>query len=143
MTVEQYAKRHGLSIETVRRHIRSGKLKARRKGRAYVIDDTNDRTRDTTDDRHTQQLLTEKDARIAHLQEMLATFQPQVERLEAELSESRQRSDTIIMQLSKTVEAQQLQIQNQTLLIEDLRQPRSLLQRWFRRRSQKVQDATT
>ena len=38
MTVETYAKQHGLSPETVKRYIRLGKLKAHRVGRRYEID---------------------------------------------------------------------------------------------------------
>jgi excisionase family DNA binding protein len=56
MTVEEYASQHGLSLETVRRYIRSGKLKAKRFGRSYVIsytyDNRNDNTHHSTDDTH-------------------------------------------------------------------------------------------
>lgn len=135
MTVEEYANRHGLSLETVRRYIRSGKLKAKRLGRSYVIYYTNDNTHNSTDDTHdiqTQQLLDEKDARIAFLETLLTASRQQVERLETELSESRQRGDSIIMQLSLTIEKQQSQIRDGTLLLEDRLKPKPFWQRlWY------------
>lgn len=55
----------------------------------------------------------------------------QISQLTQELRQTRQsaddaskRSDSIVMQLSKTLETQQSQLKDQTLLIEDLRQPR-------------------
>ena len=64
MTVESYARKHGINAETVRRYIRLGKLKARRVGRRYEIDphDTNDNIHDNI-----QQILSEKDTQIKHL----------------------------------------------------------------------------
>lgn len=137
MTVEEYANRHGLSLETVRRYIRSGKLQAKRFGRSYVIDDTLDNTHATTDDTHdkqTQQRGDDPYVLLAQLEALLAASKKQVERLETELSESRQRSDSIIMQLSLTLSKQQSQIRDQTLLIEDLRKPSRSWLRLFQRR---------
>ena len=47
-------------------------------------------------------------------------------------NEARQRGDSIIMQLSLTIEKQQSQLKDQTLLIEDLRKPLPLFKRLFR-----------
>ncbi len=68
------------------------------------------------------------------LLEQLSRKDGQFEKLLSELTESRQRTDTIIMQLSKTIEKQQSQLHSQTLLIEDLRQPKPFWHRFFQRR---------
>lgn len=72
------------------------------------------------------------------VQAQLHTRDTQIEHLLRELSEVRQscdeartRSDSIIMQLSKTIESQQMQITDKTLMIEDLRQPKSFWNRLF------------
>ena len=65
MTVDQYAQKHSLNPETVRRYIRWGKIKAHRVGRRYEID-TYDNKHDIIDD-NVQQLLSEKDERIKQL----------------------------------------------------------------------------
>jgi len=144
MTVEEYASKHGLSLETVRRYIRNGKLFAKRQGRSYVIDDTLAFTHHSTDDTHdkqTQQRLAEKDALLAQLETLLSASMQQVERLEAELSSSRQRSDSIIMQLSLTIEKQQSQLSDQTLLLEDLRQPKPFWHWLFHRQRKRAESA--
>ena len=90
MTVEQYAQKHGLSSETVRRYIRLGKLKAHRVGRRYEIE-THDTTHDTTHD-NIQQLLSEKDERIKQLSQ-------QNERLTQLLAMQTQQNHQLIAQL--------------------------------------------
>ena len=129
MTTAEYATRHGVSSETVRRWIREGKVHATQIQGVWDIPDVAHHTHATDTpqneggDVHIKALLAEKDARIAYL-----------ERLLDEANESRQRSDSIIIQLSKTIEKQQSQIQSQTLKIEDLRQPLPFWQRLFQRR---------
>lgn len=149
MTVFEYASKHGLSLETVRRYIRSGKLKAKRFGRSYVIsytyDNMNDNTHHSTDDTHdkqTQQRGDDPYAIKAQLEALLASSKKQVERLETELSESRQRSDSIIMQLSLTLEKQQSQIRDQTLLLEDLLKPKPFWLRLFHRQRKLAESAS-
>ena len=93
MTVEQYAHKHGLSPETVRRYIRQGKLKAHRVGRRYEIETshTYDNKHDTIHD-NIQQLLSEKDERIKQLSQ-------QNERLSHLLAMQTQQNQTLIAQL--------------------------------------------
>ena len=68
MTVESYARKHGINLETVRHYIHLGKLKARRVGHQYEIDpyDTNDNNNDNIHD-NIQQILSEKDPQIKQL----------------------------------------------------------------------------
>lgn len=131
MTTAFYAKQNGVSSETVRRWIREGKVHATQKNGVWDIPDEVRHTHATDTPQQTPQhdegeahikaLLAEKDARIASL-----------ERLLEEANEARQRSDSIIMQLSLTISSQQSQIHSQTLLIEDLRQPKPFFKRLFR-----------
>ena len=78
-----------------------------------------------------------------NLTALLERKESQAEQLQTDLSEASKRSDTIIMQLSKTIEQQQSHIQDQTLRIEDLRQSKPLLHRLFRRQPRRVQNAAT
>jgi len=134
MTTAEYAKQRGVSSETVRRWIREGKVHATQQNGVWDIPDEVHHTHATDTPQngdgevHLQALLAEKDARIATL-----------ERLLLEANEARTRSDSIIMQLSLTIEKQQAQIHDQTLLIEDLRQPKPLWLRWFRRQHRKLE----
>lgn len=129
MTTAEYAKQHGVSSETVRRWIREGKVHATQIQGVWDIPDVAHHTHATDTphheegDAHIKALLAEKDARIAYLEGLLS-----------EANDARARSDSIIMQISKTIEKQQLQIHDQTLKIEDLRQPLPFWQRLFQRR---------
>ena len=85
-----------------------------------------------------KELLEEKDKRIAALESQLRTSESsfaellvRFQELQREAADSRTRCDSIIMQLSKTLEKQQMQLQYQTLMIEDLRHPKSFWQRLF------------
>lgn len=93
MTVEQYAQKHGLSPETVRRYIRLGKLKAHRVGRRYEIEThhTYDNKHDTIDD-NIQHLIAEKDERIKQLSQ-------QNERLTHLLAMQTQQNHQLLAQL--------------------------------------------
>lgn len=119
---------HGVSSETVRRFLCVGKVHATQKNGVWDIHDSAHHTHafvsPQNDDAasHIKALLAEKDARIAYL-----------ERLQYGANEARTRSDSIIMQLSKTISKQQSQIHSQTLKIEDLQQPKSFWQRLFHR----------
>ena len=96
MTVEQYAHKHGLSPETVRRYIRQGKIKAHRVGRRYEID-----THDTYDTKHDniQPLLSEKDERIKQLTQHNAQLTSQNERLTQLLAMQTQQNTQLLSQL--------------------------------------------
>ena len=137
MTTTEYAKQHGVSSETVRRWIREGKVKATQLQGVWDIPDEAHHTHatDTPQNRdvsaHLQALLAEKDARIATLERMLS-----------EANESRQRGDSIIMQLSLTISSQQSLLRDQTLLLEDLRQPKPLFKRLFRPHRKREAKAT-
>lgn len=129
MTTAEYAKQHGISSETVRRWIREGKVHATQLRGVWDIPDEAHHTHATDTPQndggkeHIKALLASKDARIASLERMLS-----------EANDARTRSDSIIMQLSLTIEKQQAQLHSQTLLIEDLRQPKPFWQRLFQRR---------
>lgn len=129
MTTAEYAKQQGISSETVRRWIREGKIHATQKNGVWNISDEAHHTHATgtpqngDGEGHLPALLASYDARIASLERMLS-----------EANEARQRSDSIIMQLSLTIDLQQAQIREKTQLIEDLRQPKPLFKRLFQRR---------
>ena len=93
MTVEQYAQKHKLNPETVRRYIRLGKLKAHRVGRRYEIETphTYDNKHDTIHDK-IQPLLNEKDERIKQLSQ-------QNERLTQLLAMQTQQNHQLLSQL--------------------------------------------
>ncbi|MCH8293210.1 hypothetical protein IH992_19150 [Candidatus Poribacteria bacterium] len=64
-------------------------------------------------------------------EDQLSTKDKQIEQLGSDLSKQSERHDMIVMQLSKTIESQQMQITDKTLMIEDLRQPKSFWNRLF------------
>jgi len=120
MTTAEYAEMHGLNIETVRRYIRSGKLRAVREGRNYyIIEDDNSLLIDDEIQQLTR-LLEEKDARIVDLQAQTERqdnlLKEQVEQI-AELHQLLAVSQKNIAQLTE---------QNHFLL-EDMRTKR----RWY------------
>ena len=97
MTVEQYAQKHGLNPETVRRYIRLGKIKAHRVGRRYEIDTYHNKD-DTTHDK-IQQFLLEKDKRIKQLTQHNEQLIKQNERLTQLLAMQTQQNHQLIAQL--------------------------------------------
>lgn len=153
MTVSEYAQKHGLSEETVRRYIRDGKISAVKNGRSYDIIEnttTHDGNTTTTYNRNTteiqqqalkeevrgrgrplqtdvqietlqmhvdylKQLLSEKDGLIGQLHSELEQIQMTLDEVLEESRESRERSDTIILQLT-------LKFSEQAKLLEDMRQ---------------------
>ena len=104
MTVETYAKQHGLNPETVRRYIRQGKIPARRVGRRYEIDiqHTNDNKDDTIYDNiqpNVHQLMSEKDAQIEQLAKHNHQLSVQNERLTQLLAMQTQQNHQLLAQL--------------------------------------------
>lgn len=88
-----------------------------------------------------QRLLDSRDAHIKTLETQIESLMREIRDLRVEAqataereADARQRSDTIIMQLSKTIEKQQSEIQEKSLLIEDLREPKSFWKQLFHRR---------
>lgn len=128
MTIAEAAKVLSVSEQTIRRRIKAGKLLAELVNGQYqveIVPKTDYRDDYRGDYRQDQEeLITMLKSQNALLQAQIPRLEKQVDDLTKELTESRQRSDSIIMQLSKTISSQQSQIQSQTLLLEDLRQPK-------------------
>lgn len=116
--VYDYAKRMGIGVSTVYRHIKAGKLETETiDGVLYVL----------ADEEELNAIETPLDA-IAELKKRVEQQQTEIEYLRKELTEARQitkqmqedaassqqRSDTIIMQLTR-------QLEKQTLMLEDMR----------------------
>lgn len=116
--VYDYATRMGIGVSTVYRHIKAGKLETETiDGVLYVL----------ADEEELNAIETPLDA-IAELKERIEQQQTEIEYLRKELTEARQitkqmqedaassqqRSDTIIMQLTR-------QLEKQTLMLEDMR----------------------
>ncbi len=105
LTVAKYARLMNVSEATARRKVKSGELNSELiDGVTHIILE-----RLPTDSQGDNQSLL-----VAHLQEEIERQQAEIEYLRNELSESRQRSDTIILQLTK-------QLETQTLMLEDMR----------------------
>ena len=135
MTTAEYAAQHGVSSETVRRWIREGKVHATQRRGVWDIPDEAHHTH-ATDTPHTHTTNTPQNGDgETHRLALLASYDARIASLERMLeaaNEARQRGDSIIMQLSLTIEKQQSQLRGQTLLIEDLRKPLPLFKRLFR-----------
>jgi len=105
LTVAEYARLVNISEATVRRKVKSGELNSELiDGVTHIVSE-----RLPTDGQGDNQSLL-----VAHLQDEIERQQSEIEYLRNELSESRQRSDTIILQLTK-------QVETQTFALEDLR----------------------
>ena len=112
LTVQEYASQMHIDKSTVYRHIKAGKLQTENvDGTLCVLADSSQFNAETT-----------PLPLIKHLMDENEWLQQRVEALEKELNESRQqfdearqRSDTIILQLTR-------QFEQQTLLLEDMRQ---------------------
>jgi excisionase family DNA binding protein len=98
--VSEAAEHLGISERQVRNWIRDGKLKAKKVNGKWRIDGSLEVTDGNPSD-------SDDASEVEWLRR-------QVEELQEELSETRKRSDTIIMQLTQ-------QLENQTLALEDLR----------------------
>ena len=105
--VSEAAERLGISERQVRNWIKDGKLKAEKSNGKWHIDGSLE--------------VTEGNRAESDNSDEVEWLRQQVEELQAELSETRKRSDTIIMQLSK-------QLDKQMLMLEDMRN-RSLWRR--------------
>ncbi len=100
-----------ISISTLRRRIDNGEIESRLEGnrRSILIH------HDTSSDTSTKQEATQTDTsfmeqlkyQIESLQKQLDTREGEVAKLQEELSQSRERSDTIILQLTRQMEQSQ------------------------------------
>jgi len=134
LTIAQACETLGVSERTLRRRLETGTYQTKLEhGRRFVCLPELPDNPNKFDRRNGDELVAQLQAEVAHLRDI-------VDKLTAELAETRQsadeasnRSDSIIMQLSKTLETQQLQLKDQTFLIEDLRQSRPFWQRLFQR----------
>jgi hypothetical protein len=134
LTVQQYATETGISRSTVYRHIEQGKLETDEvDGVLHIVLDM------SQNDPKLPHYVSEM---IQHLQTENEHLRQQVEKLQAELLESRQRSDSIIQQMQQdAADAQQRsdtiilqvtrQFEQQTLLLEDMHQDKK--SNFFRR----------
>lgn len=128
-TVTQACQTLGVSERTLRRHIDQGKHETKlEKGRRLVrlSVETAHMTDDPQCDTHPNDaLIRQLQSEIHHLRDIVAKRDSQVEQLMTELAESNQRSDTIILQLTKQAEGLSTQL-------EDLRKRPSGFKRLFR-----------
>lgn len=111
LKVYDYATRMRISVSTVYRQIKAGKLESE------TIDDV----LYVLVDEEQLNSIEEQDDIATELRERIAHQDSEIEYLRNELSEARQRSDTIILQLTK-------QLENKTVALEDMRN-RSFWQR--------------
>jgi len=118
MKVKEYAQKHNISEETVRRYIRTGKLKAVLEGREYrIVEDATNYDTDTTtyNTDLLQQVDKLKDEQMKQMQSQIDDYREQISELHQLLAVAQKNVDS-------------LATQNQ-LLLEDLRPKR----RWYHR----------
>jgi excisionase family DNA binding protein len=125
LTVQQYATEMGLSRSTVYRHIEQGKLETEDiDGVQHVVLDL------SSSEPELPPYVSEM---VQHLKTENEHLRQQVEKLQTELLESRQRSDSIVQQMQQDSESARersdtiilqltQQLDQQTKLIEDMRQ---------------------
>ena len=114
LSVKEYAQKHGISVETVRRRIRQGKLQAEFDGHQYRIHDNPQQS--TT---YSPQHLIEK---ISYLEEQVEQLKQQLSEKDEQISELHQLLAIAQKNVDRVTE------QNQ-MLLEDLRPQ----QRWYHR----------
>jgi len=108
LTIAEYARLMNISDATARRRAKSGELNSELiDGVTHIVLE-----RLPTDVQGDNQALL-----VVHLQEQIERQQTEIEYLRNELSESRQRADTLLLQFTQ-------QLERQTLVLEDMR-PRS------------------
>ena len=139
ITVAEASQRLDVSERSVRTWIAEDKLKARKHGRKWLISEESmgsygGEIPETTDD--TEEVSANSEAGSTQDLEKLRIeneyLKAEVEELrkdKQDLQDSRIRQDTIIMQLSRNAESQQL-------MLEDMRSKKSFWQRWRRKKDQ-------
>ena len=148
VTTAEYAQKHGLHIETVRRRIKKNKIKAElQPDNTYIIiedwlpnqkseqttPNSNPQhhttqqeptTSNTTPDHNTQQptaqqLIKHKDDHIQELTRRLRVTESNLAKLTDDMVEERKRTDTIIMTQTQTIDRQSEKLDNLRLKIEE------------------------
>lgn len=120
LTVQEYMRKSGISQATVYRHIKAGKLNTEKvNGTLYIIikDENNDNNENQIDNELVEQLRTENEYLRQQLEEAMKT----IKQMQEDSESAKQRSDTIILQLTR-------QFEEQTKMLEDMR-PSSLWSR--------------
>jgi predicted site-specific integrase-resolvase len=113
VTIQEYAQIKGVTDRTVYRWIKSGDIEVQDiNGRLHIkVDYDSDDTIDTNSDNENQMSeIQYLKGNIEYLQNQLSQALQTIDKMQ----EDRQRSDTIIMQLTK-------QLEQQTLMLEDMR----------------------
>ena len=114
LTVPEYATLMKISPPTVYRRVKAGKLETETiDGILHVIVDESQFNSDEI--QQPSELISEFQTRIESQQAEIEYLREELSKAHSELSEARQRSDTIILQLTR-------QFEQQTLLLEDMRQ---------------------
>jgi len=103
LTIQEYIGKTGISQATVYRRIKAGKLKSEKlDGTLYIIisDDNNE---NHFDNRLLEQLRTENE----YLRQQLGQAMETIQQMQNDSESAKNRSDTIILQLTKELENQQ------------------------------------
>jgi excisionase family DNA binding protein len=115
MTVQEYASKHGVSPRTVYRWIEEGQVNAKKVGNMWQVIS---RERDSIC--QYEQTIERQEKEIEYLRALNAVVQPlspQLSQANKTIAEMQQRHDICVMSFTK-------QLEQQTLLIEDMRQSR-------------------
>jgi excisionase family DNA binding protein len=133
ITVKEAAKKLSESERNVRLKIQTGKLKAKRDGRRWLIHSSlsmPDAEELAAEQKpvgsQSEDTAAAESELVEVLRERIEKQDQQIERLEDRLKEESDRRDALILQITRITE------QNQLLLIEDKRRP-SWWQRWRRK----------
>ena len=130
MTIQELAKKLGKTEQTIRRWIKQEKVDAKLVDGKYIIDETKLTDYLSKDDLTSQDKETTSQPNTDFLMQELEHFKRENEELRQELSQVRERSDVIIMQLTRQLE------QNQRLL-EYHQSP--FWRRWFGKRRKAIE----
>lgn len=112
LTIQEYMRKSGISQATIYRHIKAGKVNTEKvDGTLYIIIDNenNDKHENQIDHELVEQLRTENEYLRQQLEEAMRTIQ----QMQDDSESAKQRSDTIILQLTR-------QFEEQTKLLEDM-----------------------
>lgn len=118
ITVSEYANLMGISVPTVYRHIKAGKLQSEEMDNTLHVIINEEQLKNRAEDGDNHRLTDENQ----WLREKVNELTQQVTDLTRQLDESSKRHDTIVMQLTQQLDRSQLQL-------EDMRKRRSVWQR--------------
>jgi hypothetical protein len=103
LTIQEYMRKAGISQATVYRHIKTGKLKAEKVNGVLHIIIRDDNNENQFDNGLLEQLRKENEYLRQHLGQAMETIQ----QMQKDSESAKQRSDTIILQLTRELENQQ------------------------------------